>query len=377
MQKEASSLSCLKEECGNHSCNLGGTESGLANPLISIVLATKGNKVMLLKRCLVSLQKQTFREFEIILIYSIFPDELKEYFVENNIFVLKENGSTLSAARNLGVKHSKGEIVAFIDDDAEAPEDWLSKIYATFKMYPSLSSLGGVHLTPPEEREETPVRFIEASLSSSWMGQKASTGRSAVGKIPGCNVAYRKVIFDKIGYLDETLRSGEDWEFNIRLQENGYMIRFDPTISVWHHRQGLKHAFWNSSKMVPFYLSWKTLKYARYEPLFATFYLTNLLFLLLLITLIISPFIFALFLISLLIGYFVFIAIRAKNRSWRIIYYPLIIAFTLVRSAGFYFGLIRNIKSTIRLKRSSNIKPVSKSNANKQDISRLNNSTHI
>jgi len=91
---------------------------------------------MLLKRCLVSLQKQTFREFEIILIYSIFPDELKEYFVENNIFVLKENGSTLSAARNLGVKHSKGEIVAFIDDDAEAPEIGSAKFMQLLKCIP-------------------------------------------------------------------------------------------------------------------------------------------------------------------------------------------------------------------------------------------------
>jgi GT2 family glycosyltransferase len=76
------------------------------------------------------------------------------------------------------------------------------------------------------------------------MGHRISLDRYAVGKIAGCNVAYRKVVFDKIGYLNEKLKSGEDWEFHIRLAENGYSMRFDPDILVWHHRQGLKHGFW-------------------------------------------------------------------------------------------------------------------------------------
>jgi len=346
MQKEKVPLSPFKEECGE-SCNTQETEKLVAKPLISIVLATKGNKVVLLKNCLKSLQKQTFREFEIVLVYSIFPKGLNEFF-EGNISAFKENSSTLSAARNLGIKHSKGDIIVFIDDDAEAPEDWLSKIYATFKAYPSLACLGGAHLTPSEECEKHPLRFIEGSFGESQMGQRIVLDRSAVGKIAGCNVAYRKVVFEEIGYLNEKLRSGEDWEFNMRLEENGSMIRFDPEISVWHHRQGLKHAFWNTSKMVPFFLSWKTLRYARHELLFASFYLSNLLFLLLLITLFVSPLVFSLFLLILLVGYFIFTAVRTKRRDWKIVYYPLIILFILARLMGFYFGLFNQIVSRLR-----------------------------
>jgi glycosyltransferase involved in cell wall biosynthesis len=316
-------------------------------PLLSIILATKGNKPQLLERCIKSLQNQIFQQFEVILVYSIYPSELSKLFEDCHILTLKENGRTLGAARNLGVKFAKGDIVVFIDDDAEAPEDWLSKIYSTFQQYPSLICLGGAHLTPIEESKSNPLRFVEGSFAESQMGGVVILNRSAVGKIAGCNVAYRKMIFDKIGPLSETLRSAEDWEFHIRLAENGYDMRFDPRISVWHHRQGLKHAFWNSSNLVPFFLSWKTLKYSRYESFFASYYLSNFLFLVLLITIFISPLVFGLLLVLILLGHFTFTAIRTRVHDRRIMYYPLVVLFTLARITGFYFGILKRAISKI------------------------------
>lgn len=319
-----------------------------AKPAISVVLATKGNKIVLLERCIKSLKKQTFRKFEIILVYSFFPGGLGSVLETDNLVLLKENGSTLGAARNLGVRHAKGEFITFIDDDAEAPENWLDMVYSTFQRYPSLSCLGGAHLTPPEESQKDPLVFVQGSFMESVM-QSICLDRSAVGKIAGCNVTYRQRVFEEIGYLNETLKSGEDWDFHIRLAENGYALRFDPQIFVWHHRQGLKHAFWGSSNIVPVFLSRKTLKYAKYESIFATFYLTNSLFLLLVIILFISPTVFTLLLIFSLLGHFIFTAARTKTLNWKIAYYPLILLFTLARLTGFYFGLFKKLASRLHL----------------------------
>jgi len=324
-------------------------------PSISIVVATKGNKLMLLERCIKSLQNQTFRDFEIILVYKIFPEQLRELFETSNVVVLKESSPTLGAARNLGVKRARAELVAFIDDDAEAPPDWLKKIYSTFQQYPSLYCLGGPHFTPQEESQKNPLRFVEGSFLEAHL-QKTYSDRSAIGKIAGCNVTYKKVVFEKIGYLNETLRTSEDWEFHERLAENGYRMRFDPEISVFHHRQGLKHAFQGSSNAVPFFLSWKTLKFAKYESLFASFYITNLLCILLIITLIISPYIFALIFLSFLLGHTIFTAVRTRTYNWRIIYFPLALLLTLARLTGFYFGLVKHLSLSVRRQFSAHLR---------------------
>ena len=310
------------------------------NPAISVVVVTKGNKIHFLEKCIKSLQNQTFKDFELILVYKIFPQKLKTLLDTCNIITFQEPSPTVGAARSLGVKNTKGELVAMIDDDAEAPTDWLEKIYSTFQQYPTLVCLGGPHITPKEESSSHLLRSIEG-LALEAYHQKTYLDCSAVGKIATCNVTYRKSVFEKIGLLNETMRAGEDWEFNERLVDNGYSLRFDSTIFVWHHRQGLKHAFQNSSNMVKFYLSWRTLKYSRYESIFASFYLTILISLIFLVTLIISPRIFILLLALLLLGHTFFTAIRTRTYSWRIIYFPLAISLTFVRLLGFYFGLFK------------------------------------
>ncbi len=310
------------------------------SPEVSVILATKGDKLGFLKNCLESLKKQKFRSFEIIVVSKRFPEQLKDFFESEHIRFLEEKGSTLGAARNLGVRNAKGKLVSFIDDDAEASVDWLDKISMTFSRFPSLCCLGGPHFTPQEESEKNPLRFVEGSFGEAHL-QKTYFDKSAVGKIAGCNVTYKRSVFQEIGYLNENLKTCEDWEFNRRLLENGYSLRFDSEIWVLHHRQGLKHAFQGSSKSAPFFLSWKTLKLSRYDSLLASFYGTNLVFILLLIILFISPYLFVLIFFSFLVGYVIFTAVRTKTYDRKIFYFPLAILFTIARILGFYFGLLK------------------------------------
>ena len=83
-------------------------------------------------------------------------ESIRNLIETNKILVLKETYPTLGAARNLGVKNSRGDLVSFIDDDAEAPTDWLQKIYSIFHKYPSLSCLGGPNFTPQEDSDKSP-----------------------------------------------------------------------------------------------------------------------------------------------------------------------------------------------------------------------------
>jgi GT2 family glycosyltransferase len=322
-------------------------DNGDEIPSISVILATKGNKLGLLKNCLESLRNQGFRNFEIIVVSKTFPKQLEELFENKNIRFVEENGSTLGAARNLGVRTAQAKLVSFIDDDAEASADWIKNIYETFSRFPSLSCLGGPHFTLKNKSGRDPLSYVEGLFSEGHL-QQVFTDKYAIGKIAGCNVTYKKSVFQDLGYLNENLGTCEDWEFNRRLVEEGYSLRFDPEIWVLHHRQGLKHAFQNSSKTVPFYLSWKTFVSSRYESLIASFYAMNFIFIFLLIILLISPYFFILTFLLILAGYIIFNAVRTHTYNQKIFYFPLMILFATSRVLGFYFGLLKYASSKVR-----------------------------
>ena len=211
-------------------------------PEISVILATKGDNLGFLKNSIESLKNQKFRNFEIIVVSKKYPQQLKDLFESEHIRFLEEKGSTLGAARNLGVKNATGKLVSFIDDDAEAPADWLEKISATFSSYPSLCCVGGPHLSLQDESEKSSLKSAGGLVFEAHL-KKTYLDKSAIAKIAGCNVTYKRSVFQDIGYLNETLRGCEDWDFNIRLVEKGNSLRFDPEIWVLHHRWGLKHIF--------------------------------------------------------------------------------------------------------------------------------------
>jgi GT2 family glycosyltransferase len=316
-------------------------------PAISVVLATRGDKLEYLNNCLESLKSQKLSDFELILVAKNFPQSLEGKYDVLNLKFIQENGSTLGAARNLGVRNAKASLVSFIDDDAEASEDWLENIIKIFSNNPSLSCLGGPHFTPDAESKKSPLSFVEG-IFFEGNSQKIYLDTSAVGKIAGCNVTYQKKVFDEIGHLNETMRTCEDWEFNRRLLENGYNLRFDPSVRVLHHRQGLDHVFHSYSRGAPFYLSMKSFKLARHDFFIASFYLTNALFFLLLFTLLISPYV-ALALFALLVlGYTGYNAYKAKIRDYRLIYFSLVVVLSATRLLGFYYGIVKHIGYKLR-----------------------------
>ncbi len=102
-------------------------------PSISVILATRADKIELLRNCLKSLERQEFRDFEIIIVAKKFPPEIQHMLQTGEVRFVEEKGSTLGAARNIGVKNAKGKLISFIDDDAEASPDWLEKINSTFR----------------------------------------------------------------------------------------------------------------------------------------------------------------------------------------------------------------------------------------------------
>jgi len=211
---------------------------------ISVIISTyTTERLELLKKCIESVRHQTIPPHEIILVLDS-DDELLEFYRTNlkkDVIVLDSGGQGLSSARNAGIKKSKSNIVAFIDDDAYADDKWLENLT---KHYDDMNIIASGGAIKPQWDGGRPYWFAEEldwTIGCTYKGfpEVLSFVRNPIG----CNMSYRKEIFEKIGYFKtnigrykKKLLSGEEMELSSRALKNipnSYII-FDPT-SIVHH----------------------------------------------------------------------------------------------------------------------------------------------
>ena len=94
-----------------------------------------------LERCLESVLKQSFTDYEIILVDDESPDDcpwICDKYAKNypNVKVIHKKNGGLSDARNAGIKLSKGEYITFIDSDDAIQEDTLLLLMTELEKYP-------------------------------------------------------------------------------------------------------------------------------------------------------------------------------------------------------------------------------------------------
>src|SRR3990167_8387264 len=81
--------------------------------------------------CLKSLSHQIYKDFEIIVVDDGSTDNLK--LKSQNLKILTQNHKGPGAARNLGAKHAKGDILIFVDADMTFDKDFIKELVAPIK----------------------------------------------------------------------------------------------------------------------------------------------------------------------------------------------------------------------------------------------------
>lgn len=208
-----------------------------AAPFLSIVIATHNRPTFLL-RALESVFVQPVLSIEVIVVvdgaqegYEI---ALQKYY-GRVIFVSLLVGSGASAARNLGARTSRGKWIAFLDDDDEYINNYLSVLEKFLAEVPKNTGFvwGGVrkrkYSAGSQKVEEEDV--IPESLRldpESLRGVALSIGA-------GFGVAVDSHCFQDCGGFDEMYKAAEDTEFFLRIMSRGYLPSACSILGVMVH----------------------------------------------------------------------------------------------------------------------------------------------
>jgi glycosyltransferase involved in cell wall biosynthesis len=224
----------------------------ISTPTVSVVLcAYTGARRDELLEAIRSLRRQTLAPNEVIVVID-HNTELLGWVRANApdvhaIANRKERG--LSGARNTGVRAARGDVVAFLDDDATANPNWIERLCSAYRD-PAILGVGGGVLPVWERRPAWFPDEFAWVVGCSYRG--LPTDPTPVRNLIGCNMSFRRQVFEQLG--DFTTRLGrvagrplgcEETELCIRIgrQAPSRTILYDPATSV-HHRVPRDRTTW-------------------------------------------------------------------------------------------------------------------------------------
>jgi GT2 family glycosyltransferase len=218
--------------------------------LVSVITTTNSStRLVDVLDLLESLKCQTHPDLEFIFVGELEPDltiRVREYAIQlgmKNVLSLFNDGQRgLSAARNLGIRHARGEILAFLDDDVLPFDDWAEGLMNVLRD-DSVIGVTGAALPLWQEAKVSwfPEELYWIFSCTAWTGW--STPRE-VRNAWGMNMAFKREAFARCGgfspnhgYPRGTYEGGlgEDNEFSLRVRsETRKSIIFSPSVRVWH-----------------------------------------------------------------------------------------------------------------------------------------------
>ncbi len=185
-----------------------------------------------LDRCLDALLSSSYQHLEILVVDDASTDNVAPIAREKGIPVVRQEvQSGPAAARNLGVRHAKGEILFFVDSDVVVKTDSIERLVENFQSDPDTAAVFGSY-------DDTPAasNFVSQykNLFHHFVHQESNP--EAVTFWAGCGAIRRDVFEATYGFDQERYSrpSIEDIELGNRLTRMDYRIVLDKHIQAQH-----------------------------------------------------------------------------------------------------------------------------------------------
>ena len=181
---------------------------------ISIIIPVY-NRIKLLPRSIDSILNQTYKNFELIIIDDCSNDDIKKIiknYKDNRIkYIRNKKNMGVSYSRNIGIKKSMYDLIAFLDSDDKWLPDKLNQQLQYFEKNPDINIVhteeiwirNGVRVNQKKHHKKNGGDIFIPSLELCLMSPSS--------------IMIKKHIFNKYGYFDESMPVCEDYDMWLRV----------------------------------------------------------------------------------------------------------------------------------------------------------------
>ena len=212
-------------------------------PEISVIIVNWNGKHFL-QECLSAMRRQTFRDFEAILVDNGSADGSVEFvqtqFPGVQLLALPQNLG-FTGGNIAGYAQARGNIVILLNNDTEAHSHWLEEIHRASQRYPAAGSFASKMMYFDERSRVENCGFDLGTAGTTVdLGRDEPDGpawtqpRKVFGGCGGA-VAYRRAMLEDVGFLDpDFFMTYEDADLSFRAQLRGYECVYIPGAIVYH-----------------------------------------------------------------------------------------------------------------------------------------------
>lgn len=204
---------------------------------ITIIVPVYRISVEHLKQCITSIQQQTLKDIEIILV-----DDGADRIIANicdehgkkdeRIKVIHKENHGVSSARNEGIKCAKSDYIMFVDADDWIEKDCCQKIYEYIKQNKQIDIICWSYYKNYRNFEEKNIIFEKKDIINCTNTKRNYYDMKIIGNV--WTKLYSKRILEKV-YFNEELSYGEDVEFNFRIFKKAKFIMITNE-TFYHYR---------------------------------------------------------------------------------------------------------------------------------------------
>jgi GT2 family glycosyltransferase len=231
------------QACPGEDTKAAGMASEGQGGFVSIIIPNWNGKHFL-KDCLDSLITQSYKDLEIIVVDNGSKDGSLEFLRDNypQVRVPRfEKNTGFSVAVNRGIRESKGEYIALINNDTVVDGLWVEELVKALNAHPEIGSVGCKMLGYDDRTLLDGVGdgYRRGGLPGRIGHREKDTGlfdseRYILGACGGAAM-YRRAMFVDIGLFDEDYFAYlEDVDMGLRAQSAGYKCLYVPTAIIYH-----------------------------------------------------------------------------------------------------------------------------------------------